>query len=278
MQQDNTYKPSGRVSGPGLMSAIGTIIGYGVGVGALYGVISYYSPFIFINMIVWVASAMALGHFAEEAVRDGKLRNSVVASIVGALAAIIAIVVHWAVWLRLTTEQWILDPATAKMLLEGIAAVGAWSAFDWTPQGNTLLTIWGLEALLFFVMPTVITRNVVRDTPFCEESGTWAEVRYPKKNFAKCDIKNLGKKIRQSPDKILDLLQRPQASDSAFTRFALARAADSGLRTVAISRVTTKKKDGKIEESTKTVLKHIVVDESTFDAIAAACGVRLMLT
>lgn len=272
MQPDNLFKHSGRFSAPGLLLAIfkGAVVG-GV-LGAIYAVVGYYSPFFVINMIVMVAVGVAIGYFCEQFVRAGDIRNTLVAALAGALTAIAALGIHWLVWLKLMTGTWFFDPNMAILAAKAIAIIGPWSVFDWTPRGGVLYAIWGLEAALILGLATFMARNAVRDTPFCETTGKWADLNVSRKNFAQCDIDQVGQQLQTSPSSILNLLEPPNDGDTDFTRFTLGEVPGSNLRTVTITAVKAKVKDGKIEEDLKTVLNNLVVDASTYEKLVAACG------
>lgn len=271
MQTDNLFKHSGRFSVPGLMMAVvkGAVIG--AILGAVYGVIAFYSPFFIINMLVMIGVAIAMGMLLEKPVKAGEIRNLPVAALAGLTVALVMLAVHWVVWLRLGIGVWVFDLELILASLQVIAAIGPWSIFDWTPRGGTLFAIWGLEAVTLIVIPTVMAWNTVRDTPYCEDSGKWAEVEYTQKNFAASDVESVKQKLLQNPNAVVELLQEPSEQDAEFLRFGLAKVPGSPLRTVSISKIIAKIKDGKVEEDSRTVLNNLKIDSSTFDKLAAAC-------
>lgn len=271
MQTNNVFKHSGRFSVGGLFSTIlkGAVVA--ALLGGLYGVIGYYSPFFIINMCVLIGIAIAMGMLLQEFVRSGHIRSNAIAALVGAATGGVLLAVQWIVWLRLTVEFWVLDFATILNAIQVVGLLGPWSVFGWTPTGTSLYVIWGIEALLIVVMPTVMARNTVRDTPYCEQTGQWADVEYTQKKFASCDIGGVKEQLLQNPSAVVSLLKEPSEQDSEFLKFGLGKVAGSSLRTVTISKIVAKIKDGKVEEDSKTVLNNLMVDATTFDKMAAAC-------
>lgn len=271
MQTNNVFKHSGRFSVGGLFSTLLKGAAVGALLGGLYGVIAYYSPFFLINMCVLIGIAVAMGMMLQDFVRSGHIRSNAIAALVGALSGGVLLSVHWVVWLRLTVEFWVLDFATILNAIQVVSLLGPWSIFEWTPSSTALYVIWSVEALLIIVMPTVIARNAVRDTPYCEQTGKWADVEYTQKKFAICDIGGVKEQLLQNPSAVVSLLKKPSKEDSEFLKFGLGKVEGSSLRTVTISKIVAKTKDGKVEEDSKTVLNNLMVDATTFDTMAAAC-------
>ena len=144
--------------------------------------------------------------------------------------------------------------------------------FGWTPTGGALYAIWVFEALLVYLFAAIIAHGGVTDTPYCETTGRWAKVTHTEKNFAHFDVQSTLESLQANPSSLVKFLQTAEEGALQYLRLDLATVPDSNLRTVSVKEISARREKGKLKEDTKSVLRHLLVDQVTFDQIAATCA------
>lgn len=192
------YKPSGKFS-PLAFAYLGLISAIGFPLLALaYAYASWYIPFIYINLLVIVVMALGVGFLSSVfVVRLGKMRNPILAAVMGALSGLIALYFAWAIWLGLvlgandfvgvgsfgvvtsSVEWWQVfalakSPGAMMELIGIVNEVGTWGTGDTAVSGIFLTLVWVVEALAFIGVP-VFLNYTMASSPFCEEENKWFE-------------------------------------------------------------------------------------------------------
>lgn len=257
------YQHSGKAPLGGILL---TVVGGGIAgvlLGALYGVLIYYIPFVYINAILTFVFGGALAYGVGICAKLGKLRNVKVVTALGLLIAAVAYAVHWVVWVERMSGILLADPGQIWSFAATLNTLGPWSIFGWTPTGFALWAIWGIEAVIIIGMGALGAHGPI-DIPFCETTGQWTKETVVPKHFQPIgDAQSL-----ESPQSVLHSLQPADEAASEYTEVAVATADGSELRCVSLNQVTVEvDKDGKAEEKKTELVRYMLLDRSSFDQL-----------
>lgn len=263
MLQSTHYQHSGTAPLGGMLLTIaGGLVAAGI-LGAIYGFLIFWSPFVYINFFITLGFGIGLGASVGGLAKLGKIRSTGVVTVLALAILMFAWYAHWVTWSRLITEVLVLNVATLSRLLATIADLGAWSIFSWTPTGFALWAIWGIEALMIVGIGTLGAAGVV-DVPFCEDTGQWAtdrklDIRFNPLNDAA---------VPGSPASLLASLQPLNGDEAAFVEVTVATADGSDLRCVSLDNVVVETdKDGKQEAKSTCVVRHMLFDRDSFERL-----------
>ena len=257
------YQHSGKAPIPGVLLTL--IVGpvAGIVLGAIYGFLVYWSPFVYINAFLTFGLGVALATVVGGLGKAGKIRNFAVLTTIALVTAALAYFVHWVVWVERMTETLLLAPDQMWAFLSTVNALGPWSIFGWTPTGAALWAIWGIEAVMIVGIGTVSAHGVI-DVPFCEETGQWTAESVLENHFEPLDEAP----TVDSPRSLLHILKPASEPQQAYTEVAVATAEGSELRCVSISSVAVQtNKDGKEETEKRSIVKHMLFDRDSFEQL-----------
>ncbi len=256
------YQHSGKAPIGGLLM---TLVGGSVAgaiLGAIYGFLIYWSPFVYINAFITIGFGVGLGAAVGGLAKAGKIRNVGVVAIVGLIVALAAYYIHWSVWVGRMTDAQVLAPGQLWAFVSTVNALGPWSIFGWTPSGFSLWAIWGIEAVVIVGLGSISAGGVV-DVPFCEDTGQWATETALPGQFAVIDSPSVG-----SPDSLLRALQPNSDASSEYTEVSVATAEGSELRCVSLNSVVVQTdKDGKDDSKKQTIVKNMLFDRDSFERL-----------
>lgn len=257
------YQHSGKAPLGGILL---TVVGGGIAgvlLGAIYGVLIYYIPFVYINAIITFILGGALAYSVGICAKLGKIRNAGVVTGLGLLVAVVAYYVHWVLWIERMSGTQLVDPGQIWAFAATLNALGPWSIFGWTPTGFALWAIWGIEALIIVGMGSLGAHGPI-DIPFCEATGQWTKETVVPKHFQPIgDAQTL-----ESPQSVLHSLQPADEAASEYTEVAVATAEGSELRCVSLNQVTVEvDKDGKAEAKKTELVRNMLLDRSSFEQL-----------
>lgn len=256
------YEHSGKAPLGGiLLTLVGGLIA-GAILGAVYGFLIYWSPFVYINAFITLGCGFGLALSVGSLAKLGKIRNSSIVTVVALVVALVAYYVHWSVWVGRMTETDIVAPGQLWAFVSTINALGPWSIFGWTPTGFALWAIWGIEALVIIGLGSISAHGVI-DVPFCETTGKWTTENTLPEHFAPLESPAV-----DSPSSVLQSLQPNGDSPDAYTEVTVATAEGSELRCVSLNSVVVEKdKDGKEETEKQTIVKNMLFDRDSFERL-----------
>ena len=113
----------------------------------LYAYAIYYIPFIYINVVLTVGLAFAVGMIVVHVMRGAKVRNGVVFGAAALLVTAVVFYGHWAVWLGIVSRasgfeimasDMAQQPGAMWAAILEINATGAWSLFGIDFSGTAL--------------------------------------------------------------------------------------------------------------------------------------------
>lgn len=196
---DRYYRDSGAVpfTGSLLTTALGLLAG--VVVGAVYGIVSYWNPFLLLQILAGLLVGVGVGLAVNFATVVGKVRNPLFPRLVGLAAGVFAVYAEWVAYFW-ANGVWVVQP---ELLLAGIDLVA-----EASDMGRTVcLLLWGGEAIVVVGLSVMLAG--IRDTPFCEECGEWAD------EFEDCalldatDPERLRQDLEDERYEVLDELRDP---------------------------------------------------------------------
>lgn len=245
-------------------------LGAAVFLAAIYSAITFYNPFIYINVIGTGALGFAIGSAIAKGGEQGKIRNRMVLPIIGLLCALAAEYVSWVVFIAALTDWTILlfDPGSIFSFMPMLAEKGYYSLAGSDVSGVILWILWGIEALI--VLGLTVVMSMSSERVFCESSGDWAE-----------DEKDIVRVQPKTETFFQDLIEeRYQALDNDLQvlapdtipalRMDIARprlrTASHYLSVVALTPKATK--DG-MEVETENVLSNLIVPAEVADQLHA---------
>lgn len=256
------YEHSGKAPLGGiLLTLIGGIIA-GIALGAAYGFLIYWSPFVYINALITLACGVGLAMSVGGLAKVGKIRNSGVVTVVALIVALAAYYVHWSIWIGRMTEVQVTAPGELWVLISTVNALGPWSIFGWTPTGFALWAIWGIEAIVIVGIGAMFAHSII-DVPFCEDKGQWTTETALPEHFALIDSPSV-----DTPNSLLQALQPNGDSPDAYTEISVATVEGSELRCVSLNSVVVEiDKDGKEEKKKQTIVKNMIFDRDSFERL-----------
>ena len=253
------YQHSGKAPLGGiLMTLIGGALA-AILLGAIYGFLIYWSPFVYITFGFGAVLAAAVGGLGKL----GRIRNPAVLTVVALLVAALAYYVHWIVWVERMSGVHLLVPGSLWSFVATVNTLGPWSIFGWTPTGMALWGIWGIEGLMIVGIGSVSAQGLI-DVPYCETTRQWTTETILPERFKPIDAAP----TVESPSALLQVLQPTQDLQDTYTEVAVATAEGSELRCVSVNSVTVKsKKDGKEETDKTSIVKHMLFDRASYDRL-----------
>lgn len=166
-----------------LKAAAATVV-LALALSCVYGPLDYYSPLVYLNMILAALMGIAIGRGAKAMLRRFRIAGKGAATFVAAAGALVAV---WFSWL---TYLWALsgydfsvftdfaDPAALWDLMGYISENPVWSLSRRGKEmsdapGMMYYGAWLVEAGLFVYFAAKECRNFVRDNKLCPQCGEW---------------------------------------------------------------------------------------------------------
>jgi len=241
--------------------------------GALYGVIIWYMPIIYVNIVLTLGLGLAVGWLAGKGGQFGKVRNREMLIVFGGLVGLLADYAGWVTWVLAITE-WkflVINPVDMLGAMKEIAKEGAWSiGGDLTPTGIVLYAIWAGEAVIITGMSGFIAWRSLRHTPFCEICRRWVK---DKKELPARESVVAGRTIRAALEAgdlgPLQALKPVPFKRKAWTEIELLRCPQCDefhLLTVKSVRVTKDSK-GKQSKNEEDIVRNLIVGRPAYEAL-----------
>ena len=169
------YRHSGASPMNGIMTGLTLAVCAGAVLGAVYGIIDFYSPIIYLNVVAVCGAGAATGAALRTCLRIGKVRNNGYTLLIGLIAGVVALYGSWVTWLAALTEWEVIlvSPLDIVPFAQILAIDGVWEMKGTTPTGAGLYSIWGIEALLLIGFTIAIAR--ADPIPFCEACDVWTD-------------------------------------------------------------------------------------------------------
>jgi hypothetical protein len=212
--------------------------------GLIYAYCIWYIPFIYINLFIAIGFGFGVGFIITFfAVKLGKVRNKMLATVFGILGALIALYFHWSVWADLVINagesygssrigitvsnieffqvfKLACNPAVLFELIGEINKVGTWGISAIPVSGIFLSLIWIIEAGIVIAVSFIMTRNASQ-IPYCEIHNDWfKEHKIPELNFIE-DKEKMLSSIENDDESEFESLTKAENKAEIVTVFLL---------------------------------------------------------
>ncbi len=286
----NYYAPSGKFSNLSILYFIlAALIAFPI-LGLIYSYCIWYIPFVYINFFITAGFGFALGWLISFLVINlGKVRNTSMATLFGALGGLIAIYFHWAVWVDLVinvssgSESDMIATSNIKIfevfslaqnpgvlfsLIKEINGFGTWGIVGGAVSGTFLTLIWLVEFIIIMAISTLLPMGAARK-PFSETDDSWFEeqqlapfIFIDAKEKLIADIEEADVEAFQA----IGLSENPDQNHSIFTLYD----SKEGISYLTIENNTGKiNDDGKVEFESDQIVEFIALSHELREALLA---------
>jgi hypothetical protein len=275
------YKPSGNAPFGGVVVTALCGATLGVIAGALYGMVSYAVPFVYVNVALAVFLGLGLGAAASKCLMAFRIRNVEFAAAAGLVVFISAYASHWFFYLAVYGMTKLSEiPAAFEIALNlfenpvdtwnGVKFVNGigWSLSGSSGRGGTtingwlLWAAWAAEAALIGYLSLSAPMSQAR-MPYSERRGMWMDAIELPKRVAFIENADVFKESLSRGD--YGALMTPIDTRGASTEPRVEKYAavtmypDSWEPYLSVSNVTAKTRRKKRDMSTENVVKYLKV-------------------
>ncbi|WP_271782316.1 hypothetical protein [Aquimarina algiphila] len=289
---DNYYKPSGKFSATSLLYFIVLSCTAFPILGLIYAYCIWYIPFFYINFLITGAFGFAIGYLINVfVIGKGKVRNTMLAVILGILGGLIAMYFHWSVWTDLVINSGesygtsrigitvsnikflqvftlVTQPDILFSLIGEINEVGVWGIRNTTVSGVFLTIIWIIELLAVIGISTLTSFSKAGE-PFCEINNNWfKENVLPTFNHIPEKSKMIADLEKGDQNAFNELTTSPniEQDHSVFTLYT----SDQNKCYLSIENKKAKRDDkGKLDFDTDTFIEYISLNTTLKDILLA---------
>lgn len=278
------YKPSGKFSPTFLLYFfLVSVLAFPI-LGLIYAYCIWYIPFIYINFFITlgfgILVSLAISVFV---VKKGKVRNPILALIIGILGGMLALYFHWSVWIDLVINagesygsnrigitvsnieflqvfSLIFQPALVFEYICKVNDYGTWGISGATVSGSLLWVIWAIEFIMVIAISGFLPYLEAKK-PFSESTNSWyEEFLLPALTYIE-NKEQIIVDIEQSNHAGFEFLNKDIDSDtddhSIFTLYK----SQSGKNYLSIENKTSKTDNkGKIDFDNDKFVEYIAID------------------
>lgn len=172
MDDARYYRPSGTAPIGGILTALAISVPVALVIGAVYGAIAWYNPFIYINFLGILVAGGACGYVIRKGLLFGRIRSRSMSTSISLLVGCVGLYASWLAYvMAMVGGLVIIGPLTMWSFIVDAGAEGLWEIFGWTPSGWVLYLIWLIEAV--GVVGFCVLVAVGEETPYCEDCEEW---------------------------------------------------------------------------------------------------------
>ncbi|MGL5889704.1 MAG: hypothetical protein ACRC3B_07460 [Bacteroidia bacterium] len=204
------YTPSGKAPVTGILFALAVSAVFAVICAFAYCYGIWYIPIIYLNLVLIIGVPIALSVLiARVGIKFGKIRNKIVAGVIGLAGGVMFFVVQWLIHCVMVANSgevhsigsgshsmgfaetgfsmdafmfYLTNPAEAISFIGIINDVGTWGIGSGTVSGILLTIFWIVEALCILFIPVFFPWKQA-DNPFSEKLNQWLAERKLSKNM-----------------------------------------------------------------------------------------------
>ena len=252
-----------------LLGGIGAVV-----LGAVYGTLIYYMPFIYVNFLATLGLGIAIGWLVSKGGQFGKVRNREMLFAGGIALGLFADYVGWISWIFAASEGDIVAilPADVFAVVAEVAENGAWSLFgDFTPTGIVLYAIWTIQAGIIAGGSGYFAWKTLRHTPFCEVCRRWVkDAKELGPHMPVIDKRGLQSKLEEGDFAALADLQSLRLKGDSWTQIELLRCpgcSEFHLLTVKAMRIV-QNSEGKADLKAQDIVRNLIVDAKAYEELS----------
>lgn len=260
-----TYKHTGAAPLGGLLG--GLVLGTAAAVlGALaYSFAINWIPLIYVNFLATLAYGALIGGCVYLGVKSGKVRNPILAGLLGLICGLVGYYYAWAFDLYARAgDTFTLNPLVLMGYIAWLYENGGWSIRNATPKGPILAGIWLVEAGTIIGIATVMPYRLISALAFCELCDCWTTKqegvrRLPLSTLD--DVRSMLERGQLAP--LADIADLPEA-EPVYLRLDLSRCerCDQSNFLSVITVMQTVDKKGEVSTQTTEVVKHATINGS----------------
>ena len=276
------YKHSGHIGvvGPLFMTVVGFVSA--VVLGAIYGYLIWYNPFIYVNFFATMIYGGLCGAAVGLAAKYAKVRSGWFVPLFGLAVGLFCLYTGWVAWIYALSEQQYFSPTSPDGIFPVIGSIaedGIWSIFGWTPDGGALYAIWTVEAIMIVGSALVGSIVLVDESAntFCDNCNKWAEDVYTSPLLADIeDPTEFKMQLERAEYQPLIDLERADAvqAPSVYTRLVVQGCKKCwNFFCLDVKRVALSKDDeGKLDEDETLLIDNLLIDVNLHDAMKERFG------
>lgn len=141
-------------------------------IGAAYGAIAWYNPFIYINCLGILVAGGACRFVVRKGLLIGRIRSRSMSNSLSLFVGCVGLYASWLAYvMALFGGMVFIGPLTMWSFVVDIGAEGLWEVFEATPSGWVLYLIWLVEAVGLVLFCILVA--VGEETPYCEDCQEW---------------------------------------------------------------------------------------------------------
>lgn len=265
----NYYRPSGRFTPIGALTALGVGLVSVALLSWVYGYLMAWIPLVYFLVLGVIGYGSALGALTGKGLKKGRIRNPVVAVAIGALVGVAGVYAGWVIWILAMWDVFIVSPEALLMAVQKLGEEGVWSMSGTTPTGWFLYSFWICEAAIILGWCVYLALRAVTGTPFCERCSCWMEPGETLGVFATdATIDEVKRGLELEKLDVLAKLIPLEEVGSDFT-VAMGEGCDScDYRLLSFKQMNvTLDKDGNEQVKEKTLINRLVASPQMMDAV-----------
>jgi len=256
------YIPSRVVPVGGLIQTViaGTVAGcFG---DALYSVLNFYNPFIYINILATIGFGVVVGGCVTWGSTRGHIRFPSLTHVMAIGTSVVGIYFSWIVYIFfLSGDEGIVvvDPISLASVVQTLANLGVWDIKGMQPTGWQLYACWGVEAAL--ICGFAYSSGGGCDKPYCEDCGKWTTAEEHITQLSLAPDQEIRIALEDEDYGILTNLATEEINDAHFLDVSV-HSCDSceNSNYMSLDRVAiTINSKNEVETATENVVKSIIV-------------------
>lgn len=272
MDRSRYYQSSGRFTPHGITFAL--LIGGGVAalLAALYALVDFYNPFIYVNFLGALFLGAVSGFAAKAGCQVGKIRNRTIQTLVVTGVGLLALYMSWTVYIFILTgyETFVYDPVNLAIVIEKVGEIGVWGLRSSNKvKGWPLYGVWVIEAGIIFGF-TVYT-GLSEPTPFCEACDSWPEEVDDALAFRALDIEKVREELEGGRPEALNSFARPDDEDGGALhklKLYVCQQCEAGPHYLSALKLNISvDKEGEVSVDEDMAIENLIIDRPMLDAI-----------
>ncbi|MCU0435528.1 MAG: hypothetical protein MUC87_18865 [Bacteroidia bacterium] len=293
------YKSSGKAPVTGTLLALAAALVLGILCAFIYCYAIWYIPIIYLNIVIIIGVPFALSWLmARLAIKPGKIRNKMMAGLMGLAAGVVFFVMQWALHCVMVTNSgevhsigsgshelgfaetgfslnallfYLFNPSETFTLIGIINEVGTWGIKSSTVSGVMLTICWVVEALIILLLPMYLPYKQAAN-PFSEKLNQWLNTRKLSRHI---EITNSADELRNEIDQgnFATLSQAGTTLANPFRRLVIH--SDDQLQEIylTVQQVTLSHDNkGNEKEDEKVEVKEVLIPRQLYDNLVAQFG------
>ncbi len=172
MDDSRYYRPSGAAPIGGILTTLAISVPAAFIIGAVYGAIAWYNPFIYITCLGILVAGGACGFVVRKGLLLGRIRSRSMSNSLALFAGCVGLYASWLAYvMAMVGAVVIIGPFTLWSFIVEVGGEGLWEIFGATPSGWVLYLIWLVEAVGLVGFCVLVA--IGEETPYCEDCQEW---------------------------------------------------------------------------------------------------------